>query len=70
MTSKRYINLLRAVFTEAAKTSNSHTIHKGWEKAFRRFPKSLREANGRYCYEEMFNISIKPLAHKYGIGGY
>lgn len=70
MTRKRFINLMRAISTELAKGSDSRTIHKGWEKGYRDSPAKLRVIwKGKYSYEELFE-PFKPLAHKYGIGGY
>ena len=71
MTRKRYINIARAIFTEICKNTNSSTIYKGWERAFRNLGKNLRDnhPNG-FCYEEMFNQLFRDTAHRYSIGGY
>lgn len=74
MTRKRFVNLMRAICTECAKESpaTSPNAFKGWEKCWRNLPGKVREAhkqkNGK-SYEELFEIP-KPLAQKFGIGGY
>ena len=70
MTRKRFINLVRAISVEAAKDSNRPNRYKGWESGWRKLAEGRK--NGKrdlLSYEEMFEM-IKPLAHRYGIGGY
>lgn len=70
MTRKRYINLVRALMAEIAKGVDHPNMHKGWEIGFRSSAVSYRAMYpDGYSYEELFNL-LKPLAHKYGIGGY
>lgn len=74
MTRKRCINLMRAICTEIAKDCDNRNIYKGWESNFRSSAARMREkmrdtTNGKISYDELFK-PFKPLAHKYGIGGY
>lgn len=70
MTRKRFINLIRAISTEIVKGSDNRNIHKGWEQGYRHVPARLKEVwHGHFSYEELFE-PLKPVAHKYGIGGY